>query len=190
MGTRRRDPTRMGDLATTLVSDGDPLASRRGGSPSRPGPGDPMSESTERAEISAGDQDRTLSDLLADPRRPFESLDADPRTSLGTILGALAHPGRRYVLTYLLLADGSVSTAELVDYVNRATDIEDRAGDLRAEIAAELVDVQLPRLEDDGFIDYNRERQLVDDTPRARVALPFLHLGRQYAQWQSSRTEE
>lgn len=149
-----------------------------------------MSESTERAEDAAVDQDRTLSELLADPRRPFEGLEADPQPSLGTILEALAHPGRRYVLTYLLLADGSVSTAELVDYVGRATDLEDRTGHLRGEIAAELVDVQLPRLEEYGFIDYNRERQLVDGTARARVALPFLHLGRKYAQWQSSRSDE
>jgi hypothetical protein len=149
-----------------------------------------MSESTDRVEAAGVDQERSLAELLEDPRNPFDGIEADPRTSLGTILEALAHPGRRYVLTYVLLTDGSVSTAELVDYVGRATDLEDRTGRLRGEIAAELVDVQLPRLEDDGFIDYNRERQLVDDTARARVVVPFLDLGRTYAEWQSSRTEE
>ena len=134
--------------------------------------------------------ERTLSEVAPDPEDPLAVVEESPWVSLETVFEVVAHPGRRYVLTYLQVADGPVSTAELVDYVLRNTAMKGDEERLRRQIAAELVDEQLPELEDVAFIDYNRERQLVAGTARGRLTLPFLQLGRQYVARQSGESDD
>lgn len=153
-----------------------------------------MSESEDSAhadiEASVADLEGRLADLPGDLGTPFAEVDGPARTSLGTIFEALIDPGRRFVMTYLLVADEPTSTAELLEYVDTATGRADDQDHARKAIATELVDVQLPALEEAGFIDYNRERQIVDATGQAEVLLPFLHLAREYAHWQERAVEE
>jgi hypothetical protein len=144
-----------------------------------------MSESSRRPDGARIGPDRTLADLVDELDDRLAVVEDRPPVTLDTVLETLADPGRRYVLSYLLLIDRPVSTAELVDYVANEIDAGNRADRFRSEVAAELVEVQLPKLEKSGFIDYNRERQLIGETDRTRLTLPFLHLGREYARRQS-----
>jgi hypothetical protein len=134
--------------------------------------------------------DWSLEDLVSEAGSLEASLQGAPRVSVETVFELLADPGRRYVLTYVLLTDGPVATAELVDFVAVETGLDEGDGRLREEIAAELVDVQLPELAAAGFVDYHRERQLIGSTDRSRVALPYLFLAREQARRAREPAEE
>lgn len=144
-----------------------------------------MKESAEQRQDARIGPERTLSDLVEELGDPLETAAGHPPVALDTVLATVGDPGRRYVLTYLLLIDRPVSTAELVDYVAGQTDLDAESDRLRRDIAAELVEEQLPVLESAGFVEYNRERQMIGETDRTQVALPFLHLCREYVRRQS-----
>ena len=90
-----------------------------------------------------------------------------------TIFTALSHPGRRYILTYLLRSEGYVTMTDLVDYVmERAHPVNSEA--FRRRITVELTHTHLPKLDEEGLINYNMERQLVSPTERTQLTAPFL----------------
>ena len=122
------------------------------------------------------DPDRTVHDLLADRGGPSEIFASRPPISVDTLFESLAEPGRRYVLTYLLMVEESVSTTELVDYVVQRTDDGASRDRMRKAIASEMVHRHLPQLADAGLVEYNLERQLVGPTVRTEAALPYLSL--------------
>jgi len=95
------------------------------------------------------------------------------RNTTDTIFEALAHPGRRYIMTYLLRSEGYVTMADLVDYVmERAHPV--RSEEFRRKVTVQLTHTHLPKLDDDGLVNYNMERQLVSPTDKTALAGPFL----------------
>ena len=108
-----------------------------------------------------------------------ESIETDfaaERHSTNRIFEVLANPGRRYVLTYLLQADGFVTISELVDYVTTRTNAKMTDREFRRKVTLELTHTHLPALEEDGFIRYNMERQLIMPTEATTLTEPYLRM--------------
>lgn len=93
---------------------------------------------------------------------------------LDTIFTVISHPARRYVLTYVLRAEGYVTMAEIVDYVIDVTESNSDAQDLRRKVTVNLTHTHLPMLDNEGFIRYNMERQLIHPTEKTATAAPYL----------------
>lgn len=93
-----------------------------------------------------------------------------------TVFSALSHPGRRYILTYLLRSDGYVTMSEIVDYVIEATDSGGSGPEFRRKVTVNLTHTHLPLLEEEGFLTYNMERQLIQPTEKTALAAPYLKI--------------
>lgn len=116
----------------------------------------------------------TLVDQSLETVAEAERFDPD---SLFEMLG---DPGHRYVLTYLLQADGAVRCGELVDYVTRRTDHTGNSEVFRKRVVAKLTNTYLPTLDEFGYVTYNMERQLVGPTDLTPLARPYLLLALAY----------
>lgn len=133
----------------------------------RPDVGKHLSELMSEAERTAV---RTLiHETVAD-----SSLDRDG--AIDSVFSALSHPGRRYILTYLLRSDGYVTMSEIVDYVIKSTNNEQSGEQLRQKVTVNLTHTHLPVLDEEGFITYNMERQLIQPTEKTALAAPYLKI--------------
>jgi hypothetical protein len=115
---------------------------------------------------------RTLAEGTAD------AIEASRRLSVDTLFDLLGHPGRRFVLTYLLQSEseGYATCSELVDHVVAVTDHTMTDRQFRKRLVAELTHTHLPKLEDEGLIEYNAERQIVSPTAATPAVRPYLRL--------------
>lgn len=111
------------------------------------------------------------------------------RYSVDVIFELLAHPGRRYVLTYLLRADTAVSLTELIDYVEGQTETPVDE-EFRRKITIQLAHTVLPKLEEFGFVEYDMERQLVEPTEWTPVVEPYLRVALAQQKLVTERREE
>lgn len=98
----------------------------------------------------------------------------DRNGTIDSVFSVLSHPGRRYVLTYLLRSEGYVTMSEIVDYVVQVTDTEQSEEKFRQEVTINLTHTHLPHLEEEGFIMYNMERQIIQSTEKTALAAPYL----------------
>lgn len=126
-------------------------------------------------------QESTFDDEMRDALRTFvedsiETEYAAEQHSPTIIFDLLSNPGRRYVLTYLLQSDGFVTISELVDYVLTKTSARMTDDEFRRKVTTELSHTHLPRLDEEGFVRYNMERQLIIPTEKTRLAEPYLRL--------------
>ena len=96
--------------------------------------------------------------------------------SVDTLFSILAEPGHRYILTFLLQSDGSVTVAELVDYVTSNTETTMTDGEYRRRVTARIVHTQLPVLEEAGFVRYDTANQRVLPTVQTALAEPYLRV--------------
>jgi hypothetical protein len=125
---------------------------------------------------------KTLQPLMTDTERKAARALADDvslpgvgarRETTDEIFTALSHPGRRYVLTYLLRSEGYVTMTDLVDYVmERAHPV--KSEEFRRRVTIELTHNHLPKLDEENLINYNMERQLVSPTDKTALTGPFL----------------
>jgi hypothetical protein len=139
-----------------------------------------MNENTEDGSEQA--TTKSLQPLMTDTERKaaralVESVSlpgVSPRREMtDELFTALSHPGRRYVLTYLLRSEGYVTMTDLVDYVmERAHPV--KSEEFRRRVTIELTHNHLPKLDENNLINYNMERQLVSPTDKTEVAGPFL----------------
>lgn len=119
----------------------------------------------------------------------IESQFVAERFSVDTVFEALAHPGRRYVLTYVLRADTVVSLTELIDYVETQTEAPVDE-EFRRKITLELTHTVLPKLEELGFVEYDMERQLVEPTEWTPIVEPYLRVALAQQEQATERREE
>ena len=133
-----------------------------------------VSESSNEGEEVAAEQG--LESLLAEYDGSSDLFEQAGRVPLEVMFEALADPGRRYVLTYVLLEDEYVSLSELVDYVVRIRERPDSQGRFRGQLVTDLVQQHLPLLDEAGLIDYRIERQFIGPSEKTRTALPYLEL--------------
>jgi len=140
---------------------------------------------TENPQDAETEQPRSLEPLMSDAERIAvrtlteesvpDEVDAD-RELMDSIFTALSHPGRRYILTYLLRSEGYVTMTELVDYVMDRTTAAASDGELRRRITVQLTHTHLPTLVDEDLLTYNMERQLINQTEKTQLAEPYLKL--------------
>jgi hypothetical protein len=97
-------------------------------------------------------------------------------TPIDSIFSALSDPGRRYILTYLFRSDGYVTLSELIDYVMQQTDQASSDEEFRRRVAVTLTHEHLPALDEEGFLIYNMERQLIQPTDKTPLVAPYLKL--------------
>lgn len=87
----------------------------------------------------------------------------------------LADRRRRLVVTSLLVSVGGVPVDELVEDVMVHADIlADDPADARTRLATELYHVHLPKLADAGFVEWDRERELVTPTAHLSALEPLV----------------
>ncbi len=106
----------------------------------------------------------------------IETEYAAEQHSPNTIFEILSNPGRRYVLTYVLQSDGFVTISELVDYVTTKTTAKMTDEEFRRKVTVELSHTHLPKLEEEGFVRYNMERQLILPTEKTPMVEPYLRI--------------
>jgi len=97
-------------------------------------------------------------------------------TPVDTTFSALSHPGRRYILTYLLRSEGDAAMSDLVDYVVAQRDQTTTTDGFRAKVTTALTHTHVPALEEEGFVEYNLERQLITSTEKIQLVAPYLKL--------------
>jgi hypothetical protein len=120
-----------------------------------------------------GDAKRDAAKTLVEGSIP--SSYAAERFSTDEVFEILAHPGQRYVLTYLLQSSGDVPLNSLVEYaVLRSDTASDRK--MRDRMVIELTHTVLPKLADYGFIEYDMEHQIIRTTGQTPTVEPFLRL--------------
>ena len=134
---------------------------------------------------SVPDPEEHLSDLMPEAERTavrtlihqtVTESSLDRSGTIDSVFSALSHPGRRYVLTYLLRSDGYVTMGEIVDYVIQATDSDRSDEQFRQKVTVKLTHTHLPVLDEEGFITYNMERQLIQPTEKTTLAAPYLKI--------------
>ncbi|WP_436910130.1 DUF7344 domain-containing protein [Halosimplex marinum] len=107
--------------------------------------------------------------------------DSDARerpVSVDDLFELLARPGNRYALAYLHRADGPVPYEDLVENVVDGADTPDglSAAEFRDRVATRLVHSNLPKLDDAGLVEYDRDDRTVRPTESTAVAVPYLEL--------------
>lgn len=124
-------------------------------------------------------------ELTTDPQREaveelidgtIPSPGAAREGAIDSVFSVLSHPGRRYILTYLLRSDSYVTMSDLVDFVMTEVDVQRKGSSYRKKVALSLTHTHLPALEDEGFVNYNMERQLVSATEKTKLTEPYLKL--------------
>lgn len=131
-----------------------------------------VSESGQQLSELMSEAERTAVRTLIHETITESSLDRNG--TIDSVFSVLSHPGRRYVLTYLLRSEGYVTMSEIVDYVVQVTDNEQSEEKFRQEVTINLTHTHLPHLEEEGFIAYNMERQIIQPTEKTALAAPYL----------------
>jgi DNA-binding transcriptional ArsR family regulator len=112
----------------------------------------------------------------------IEPLAETETLSIDELFAMLSHPGRRYVLSYLLQEDDSIPTQELVEHVlsktNPPSDLTEPQ--FRGQVAARLHHTHLPRLDAVDLIAYDPDKQVAARTPYTQSVEPLLDLALQY----------
>lgn len=135
----------------------------------------PDDVSTERAGEFPHDDSRKHSAAETLVEGTIRSLFAAERFSADAAFDMLSHPGRRYVLTYLLQSTGPVSLSTLLDHAMSQSEAGGNSR-FRKDIRIELTHTVLPKLDDHGFVNYDREQQLVERTELTDIVGPYLRL--------------
>jgi hypothetical protein len=99
-----------------------------------------------------------------------------------TLFAVLEEPGNRYVLSYLLDADGPVTWYDLVEYVVEETDPSMDISDteFRGRIATHLLHERLPELAELAFIEYREGEHRIQPGEGLEVVRPYLDLVRKH----------
>jgi len=132
----------------------------------------PVSDAGQHLSELMSEAERTAVRTLIHETVTESCLDRDG--TIDSVFSVLSHPGRRYILTYLLRSDGYVTMSEIVDYVMKATDNEQSSEQFRQNVTVNLTHTHLPALDEEGFITYNMERQLIQPTDKTILAAPYL----------------
>lgn len=95
------------------------------------------------------------------------------------LFDVLSRPANRYVLTYLLLEEESVSLVDLVEYVVEVTEPPDDVprAKFSGQVLNRFMETTLPELDEYGLIEYDRTAQMISETDATPLTLPYLRAG-------------
>ncbi|MFD1562227.1 hypothetical protein ACFR99_01410 [Haloarchaeobius amylolyticus] len=120
---------------------------------------------------------RSRTDAVGESSRASETIDRASTLSLDEIYHLLQTQRRRDVLRYLQTADGRVRLRELAEQVaawEQETTIDELRSDERQRVYISLYQSHLPKLDNHGVVDYDKDRGWVEPTPRAERLYPYL----------------
>ncbi|QLH82943.1 DUF7344 domain-containing protein [Halosimplex pelagicum] len=127
-----------------------------------------------------GESDASAEDATSTPTAERGGRDAarERPVSVDDLFELLSRPGNRYTLAYLSRAEGPVPYEDLVENVVDGAETPDGLSrdDFRDQVATRLVHSNLPKLDDAGLVEYDRERRTVRATEATAVAVPYLEL--------------
>ena len=105
---------------------------------------------------------------------PSEELSVSP----AALFGVLADDRSRYALYHLVENDGAVSVEEMAsDVAERERGVAEPATvDASRRVHTSLYHVELPKLEDYGFVEYDLNEGTVEATDRAAELTPYLRV--------------
>lgn len=102
---------------------------------------------------------------MSTPPPTFDGIGAEPdEASLDAVLDALAHERRRETVSYLAEAGGSLPADELLATVATGGRETETLADGSGRHAIRFHHVHLPKLEDVGLVEYERDTDLVELT--------------------------
>jgi hypothetical protein len=112
---------------------------------------------------------RSPTNATSESTRATETVDAQSELSLDDVYHLLQTKRRRDVLRYLRTADEPVRLRELAEQVaawEQGTSIDDLSSDERQRVYISLYQSHLPKLDNHGIVDYDKDRGRVEATSR------------------------
>jgi len=93
--------------------------------------------------------------------------------AMDDLFGILSNGRRRFVLYYLYHHDGRATLGELTDHLTAyetGAETDEIDDDARQSVYISLYQTHLPKLDEEGIVDYDRDEQAVELTPGAAAA--------------------
>jgi len=120
---------------------------------------------------------RSRTDAVGESPRASESIENSADLSLDDIYHLLQTQRRRDVLRYLRTAGDRVRLRELAEQVaawEQETTVDNLTSDERQRVYISLYQSHLPKLDNHGIVDYDKDRGWVEPTPRAERLHSYL----------------
>ncbi|WP_130499874.1 DUF7344 domain-containing protein [Natrinema hispanicum] len=120
---------------------------------------------------------RSRTDAVGESPRASESIENSADLSLDEIYHLLQTQRRRDVLRYLRTADDRVRLRDLAEQVaawEQETTVDNLTSDERQRVYISLYQSHLPKLDNHGIVDYDKDRGWVEPTPHAKQLRPYL----------------
>ncbi len=121
--------------------------------------------------------DRGRTDDPGDAARDADGPAIPAELSLDDVHHLLQTKRRRDVLRYLRDAEGPVRLRELAEQVaawEQGTTVDELRSDERQRVYISLYQSHLPKLDNHGIVEYDKDRGRVDSTPRTAQLEPYL----------------
>ncbi|MDF9746951.1 DUF7344 domain-containing protein [Natrinema salsiterrestre] len=112
-----------------------------------------------------------------EPTRETETVASSPELSLDDVYHLLQTKRRRDVLRYLREAEEPVRLRELAEQVaawEQETTIDELSSDERQRVYISLYQSHLPKLDNHGIVDYDKDRGRVEPTARTPLLDSYL----------------
>lgn len=112
--------------------------------------------------------------------QPAVSSPGPASVSPDDLFHTLQNERRRLVIRYLLEHSGSADVPSLVDQIGaweQETAVEALPEEQRQRIYVDVYQSQLPKLDAQGFVDYDQSRGIVEPTETLQTLEPYLQVG-------------
>ncbi|ELZ20372.1 DUF7344 domain-containing protein [Natrinema limicola] len=120
---------------------------------------------------------RSRTDAVGESPRTSESIANSADLSLDEIYHLLQTQRRRDVLRYLRTADDRVRLRDLAEQVaawEQETTVDNLTSDERQRVYISLYQSHLPKLDNHGIVNYDKDRGWVEPTPHIKQLQPYL----------------
>jgi len=120
---------------------------------------------------------RSRTDAVGESPRASESIENSADLSLDEIYHLLQTQRRRDVLRYLRTADDRVRLRDLAEQVaawEQETTVDNLTSDERQRVYISLYQSHLPKLDNHGIVNYDKDRGWVEPTPHTKQLQPYL----------------
>ncbi|WP_254530877.1 DUF7344 domain-containing protein [Natrinema gelatinilyticum] len=124
---------------------------------------------------------RRQADAVDEAARASDEIDTPADLDLDDIYHILQTKRRRDVLNYLRESDGRVRLRELAEQVaawEQGTTVDNLSSSERQRVYISLYQSHLPKLDNHGIVNYEKDRGWVEPTPVTSQLDPYLDLSR------------
>lgn len=117
------------------------------------------------------------SDETSDPDSPSDSTESAPRLPKDELFHLLQNERRRQAIQYVLQRDGVVDMRDISDQlaaIENNVEVAALTSAQRKRVYVSLYQCHLPKLDEAGVIDYDKDRGTIERTPRIDHLEPYL----------------